>query len=179
MPEQLRIVELTKDSSLPILEYRHVIDSYYDVRVLHYAKTWTFKLTLKMLDEPMEKKDQSRLFELHIEEPRVFTAETKGEQVGWIELGYQRWNNRMRVWELLVKEGFRGKGVGTLLMNRAVEVARQKGARMLVLETQSWNVKAIDFYTKYGFELIGLDTHAYSNRDVEKKDVRLEFGLKL
>ena len=64
-------------------------------------------------------------------------------------------------------------------MNKAVEVARKKGARMVVLETQSWNVQAIEFYTKYGFELIGLDTHAYSNQDVEKKDVRLEFGLKL
>jgi len=32
---------------------------------------------------------------------------------------------------------------------------------------------------KYGFELIGLDTHAYSNQDIEKKDVRLEFGLRL
>jgi len=57
--------------------------------------------------------------------------------IGWVELGYQRWNNRMRVWESLVKKGFRGKSVGTLLMNKAVEVAREKGGRMVVLETQS------------------------------------------
>ena len=57
--------------------------------------------------------------------------------IGWVELRYQRWNNRMRVWEFLVKKGFRGKGVGTFLMNRAVEVAIEKGARMVVLETQS------------------------------------------
>ena len=137
VPEQPRIVELTKNSSLPILEYRHNVDSYYDVNILHDAKTWTFKLTLKTLDEPMEKKDQSRLFESYIEEPKVFAAEIAGEKVGWIELGYQGWNSRMRVGEFLVKEGFRGKGVGRLLMNRAVEVAKQRSARMLVLETQS------------------------------------------
>ena len=179
MLEQLRIVELTKNDPLPILEYSHLIQSYYDVSVICEAGTWTIKLILKPLDVPIEKKDQSRLFEPYIEEPRVFVAKVNGEQVGWIELGYQRWNNRLRVWEFLVKEGFRGKGVGTLLMNKAVEVARKKGARMVVLETQSWNVSAIDFYVKYGFELIGLDTYAYSNQDIEKKDVRLEFGLKL
>jgi len=47
---------------------------------------------------------------------------------------------------------------------------------MLVLETQSCNLPAIDFYLKHGFELLGLDTAAYSNEDVAKGEVRLEFG---
>jgi hypothetical protein len=86
--ERLRIVELTKSSSLPVLEYRHLIDGYYDVSVLREPEKWTFKLQFKTLDEPVEKKDQSRLFEPYVEEPRVFAAEIDGEQVGWIELGY-------------------------------------------------------------------------------------------
>ena len=48
---------------------------------------------------------------------------------------------------------------------------------MLVLETQSCNVPAINFYLKQSFTLIGFDIAAYSNDDVEKKEVRLEFGL--
>jgi len=99
--------------------------------------------------------------------------------VGWIELGYQKWNNTMRVWEFLVKEEYRRRLIGTLLMNQAVKIAKEKDARMLVLETQSCNSSAIDFYLKYGFELIGFDTVAYSNSDIEKKEVRLEMGLKL
>ncbi len=39
---------------------------------------------------------------------------------------------------------------------------------MIVLESQSCNKKAIDFYTKHGFSLIGLDMYAYSNEDPEK-----------
>lgn len=179
MNKKLRIVELKKSDFHPVLEYSHLIESYYDVSVLHDAEEWTIKLTLKPLDLPKEKKDKSRLFESYIEEPRVFSAEINSEQVGWIELGYEKWNNRMRIWEFLVKERFRRRGIGTLLMNKAVEVARKKGARMVVLETQSWNVQAIDLYTNYGFDLIGLDTHAYSNQYIEKKDVRLEFGLEL
>jgi ribosomal protein S18 acetylase RimI-like enzyme len=64
-------------------------------------------------------------------------------------------------------------------MNHAVKVAKERGARMLVLETQSCNVPAINFYLKFGFKLIGFDVAAYSNKDVERKEVRLEFGLKL
>jgi len=69
----------------------------------------------------------------------------------------------MRVWEFLVKDEFRIMGIGTLLMGFALKVAKEKGARMLVLETQSCNVVAITFYLKQGFVLIGFDSAAYSN----------------
>jgi ribosomal protein S18 acetylase RimI-like enzyme len=85
----------------------------------------------------------------------------------------------MRIWELLIKEEHRRKGIGTQLMQHAIKMAKEKGARMLVLETQSCNVKAIQFYLKHGYKLIGFDTAAYSNQDIEKKEVRLELGLKL
>jgi ribosomal protein S18 acetylase RimI-like enzyme len=64
-------------------------------------------------------------------------------------------------------------------MKHAIKLANEKGARMLVLETQTCNVAAIDFYLKFGFELIGFDAAAYSNQDIEKKEVRLELGLKV
>jgi ribosomal protein S18 acetylase RimI-like enzyme len=64
-------------------------------------------------------------------------------------------------------------------MGFAVKVAKEKGARMLVLETQSCNVAAIAFYLKQGFVLIGFDSAAYSNTDLEKKEVRIEMGLTL
>lgn len=85
----------------------------------------------------------------------------------------------MRVWEFLVEQEFRRRGIGILLMEYAVRIAKEKGARALVLETQSCNVPAICFYLRFGFELIGFDVTAYSNEDIEKKEVRLELGLKL
>ena len=73
----------------------------------------------------------------------------------------------------------RRKGIGAFLMKHAVEIARQKGARMLVLEIQSCNATAIKFCVKQGFDLIGFDLAAYSNEDVKRREVRLEFGLPL
>ena len=178
--KKIRIVELKKDdvSSLK-LKYRYVTSSYYDLSILREAEFWKIELTLKPLEKIIEKKDESELFGFYVEEPRVFAAEIDGEQVGWIELGYHEWNNRMRVWEFLVKEEFRRRGIGTLLMKHVVKVAKEKGARMLVLETQTCNAQAIDFYLKFGFKLIGFDAAAYSNEDIEKKEVRLELGLEL
>jgi ribosomal protein S18 acetylase RimI-like enzyme len=83
------------------------------------------------------------------------------------------------VWEILVKEEFRRQGIGTALMNKAIDIAKEKGTRMLVLETQSCNVDAMGFYLKLGFELIGFDTAAYSNEDLQRREVRLEMGKKV
>jgi ribosomal protein S18 acetylase RimI-like enzyme len=173
------IVELSPSECPVQLDYGYVSLSYYDVRLWREKDSWKAELVKKAFREPFKKTFKSRFYESFVEEPRVFAARIDEQQVGWIELGYHKWNNTMRVWEFLVREEFRRRGIGTMLMNHAVKISREKDARMLVLETQSCNAPAIDFYLKYGFELIGFDTAAYSNNDVEKKEVRLEMGLKL
>jgi ribosomal protein S18 acetylase RimI-like enzyme len=174
------VVELAKnDAYLKEIGSKYTSSHFYDVSVGRDSGGWRIDLIRKPFDETLNKNYRGKLFEDHVEEPRVFAAQVVNEEVGWIELGYDGWNNRMRVWEFLVAEEFRKQGIGTLLMNHAVLIARQKGARMLVLETQTNNATAIDFYLRFGFEFMGLDTAAYSNDDVEKREVRLEMGMKL
>lgn len=174
------IVELAKnDAYLKEIGSKYTSSHYYDVSVSRKPEGWGIELTRKAFDETLDKDYRGKLFEDHVGEPRVFVARSGNEEVGWIELGYDKWNNRMRVWEFLVAEKFRKRGIGTLLMNHAVRIAREKGARMLVLETQTNNATAIDFYLRFGFELIGLDKAAYSNDDFGKREVRLEMGMKL
>ena len=178
--EDIKLVELSKNEAcLAELRYRYLTSQYYDVSVGREDGLWKIELSLKPFEMTMEKGQTGKLFEDHILEPRVLAALLGARQVGWIELGYDKWNNRMRVWEFLVEETFRRKGIGTLLMDQAVKIAGERGARMLVLETQTCDVPAIDFYLNFGFKLIGFDTAAYSNDDVERKEVRLELGLKL
>jgi ribosomal protein S18 acetylase RimI-like enzyme len=174
------MVELVKsDAYLKEISSKYSMSHYYDVSIRNESGAWRVELMRKAFEKPLEKNYHGRLFENHIEEPRVFVAALNEQQVGWIELGYEKWNNRMRVWEFLVKEEYRGRGIGKSLMEQAVQSAREKGARMLVLETQTNNSGAISFYLGFGFELIGLDTAAYSNGDIEKKEVRLELGMRL
>ena len=176
---EVKLVELTREECFFQLDYSYISNGYYDVTVWREKDSWKAELVKKPFAEPLKKTFKGTFFEPQVEEPRVFAAQVEGQNVGWIELGYQKWNNTMRVWEFLVKEEYRGRGVGTALMDMAARIAREKEARMLVLETQSCNVPAITFYLKFGFDLIGFDTAAYSNNDIDKKEVRLEMGLKL
>ena len=73
----------------------------------------------------------------------------------------------------------RGKGIGGKLLDVIIDEAIKSRARMVVLETQSYNSKAITFYKKHGFEIIGFDRYAYSNHDPENHDMRIEMGRKL
>ena len=133
----IRIVELAKSGAhLSELRSRYSMSGYYDVSVCRRVGCWRIELILKPLKKTLEKEYKGKLFEDHVAEARVFAAMLGTKQVGWIELGYDEWNNRMRVWEFLVEEEFRRRGIGTLLMKHAVKIAKEKGARMLVLETQ-------------------------------------------
>ena len=178
--DKVRMIELVKDDpSMPRLNSHYSTTSYYDLSIVREPEAWKIELVLKLLEAPLKKSYTGTLFEEYLEEPRVFAAVLNGNRVGWIKLGYEKWNNRMCVWEFLVEEEFQRMGIGRLLMSFAAKVAKEKGARMLVLETQSCNVPAIAFYLKQGFNLIRFDSAAYSNEDIKKKEVRLELGLPL
>lgn len=47
---------------------------------------------------------------------------------------------------------------------------------MIILETQTCNVNAIDFYRRNGFVLAGVLLADYSNNDPGRGEVRLEMG---
>lgn len=158
------------------LLFRYQTRYYYDVALQELEDGVTIRLQRRAFPAPVEKSFTDTLLEPWLEEPRLFAAREGGQDVGFLELSHERWNDRMRVSNLWVAEGRRRSGVGTALMEQAVGEARRAGARALVLETQSCNHPAISFYRKMGFSLIGFDLTAYSQTDVEKKEVRLEFA---
>jgi GNAT superfamily N-acetyltransferase len=124
----IALVEIEKkDAYLREIGSKYSTSHYYDVSVCRESESWRIELTRKALNKGLDKNYHGRLFEDHIQEPRAFAVVMGNREVGWIELGYDRWNSRMRVWEFLVEEEFRKRGVGTLLMNHAVEIAKAKG----------------------------------------------------
>ena len=78
--------------------------------------------------------------------------------------------------ELWVRADVRRRGLGGRLMDFAKAEARRQGRRMIILETQTCNVNAIDFYRRNGFVLAGVLLADYSNNDPERGEVRLEMG---
>ncbi len=159
------------------LAFRYTTDEYYDAEVSDGG--FGIRFVKKRMDAPVQKSFSDELCAAWVSDPVIFAAFSDERGVGVIELCHERWNNRLRITNLLVDEGLRGMGIGSLLMLSAVGHAKEVGARALVLETQSCNVSAIGFYRAAGFSLCGCDLGCYSNSDVEKREVRLEFMRKL
>ena len=125
---------------------------------------------------PEEYDFPDKLYEEFRPEACAWGVLEKGEPVAVIETEPEEWSNRLRVTELWVSPARQKQGLGRALMDVAKEQARLERRRALMLETQSCNVNAVDFYLHEGFTLIGLDTCCYQNNDLERKEVRLEMG---
>lgn len=53
------------------------------------------------------------------------------------------------------------QGLGILMMNEIMEIAKHNNARKVMLEVKPENLAAIGLYQKYGFEVIGLRRNYY------------------
>ena len=115
-----------------------------------------------------------------LEDPIAYGAFEGGRMVGFVEGFLEKWNNRFRITNICVfNESDRKRGAGTMLLDRIMVDAVNSGARMAVLETQSFNFKAVSFYQKNGFAIIGFDRYAYSNNGPEEHNMRIEMGRKI
>ena len=62
-----------------------------------------------------------------------------------------------------VRRGFRGKGVGELVLIGAIEQAMVRNARVVTLEVRISNHIAQNLYRKYGFEERGIRKGYYTD----------------
>ena len=136
-----------------------------------------FLFEYKEFEEEKEFCLEDEFFSDWLESPSAYGAFEDDKMLGYVEGSIETWNNRYRISNICVFDtDSRSKGIGTALMERIMRDAEESGARMVVLETQTCNDKAIAFYRKHGFEIIGFDLYAYSNNDPERHEIRIEMG---
>ena len=155
---------------------KYATEYFYDVEIKENEQRLGFHLTKKSLNKVREKQFEDIFLSDWLENPKLFGAIENGKVLGYLELSHEQWNNRMRIANIAVEEGYRGNGIGKALMEKAYSVASEEKARMLILETQSCNHKAISFYKSCGYSVIGFDLFAYTNTDIENKEFRIEMG---
>lgn len=64
---------------------------------------------------------------------------------------YSTWKGHMVYLEdLIVKEPYRGNGIGKQLLDATIAAAEKQGARLVKWQVLDWNQPAIDFYKSYG-----------------------------
>ena len=82
----------------------------------------------------------------------AIVAEVNGVVQGFAlyYIRYSTWKGqRMYLEDILVTEAARGKGLGTLLMDELMVIAKQKKFTGIVWQVLEWNEPAINFYKKY------------------------------
>ena len=119
------------------------------------------------------------LFAPYWDDPHAFGLFDGNRLLAIIEVTPENWNNRLRITNLFVQEGYRRRGYGSLLMTKAREIARAQGRRAIILETQSCNAAAIQFYLTQGLSFMGFNACEYSNQDIDRREIRLELGCLL
>ena len=81
--------------------------------------------------------------------------------------GYYSWTGKsLYMDDLYVKERYRGRNIGTKLLDSLIEIAKKENCTKVRWQVSNWNRKAIEFYTKKGAEF----------DDIERNcDLKLEY----
>ncbi|MDR2569223.1 MAG: GNAT family N-acetyltransferase [Oscillospiraceae bacterium] len=137
---------------------------------IYNGQQW--KISENIFEKPTYKTYPNEIYEPreYIDNPNqaAFVALYNNEWVGSIRI-CRRWNNNAFIDDLSVGRQFRGKGIGTKLMNAAVNWSRENNLYGVSLETQDMNLLACRFYIKYGFMLGGIDRLVYTAEDYIKE----------
>lgn len=82
----------------------------------------------------------------------AIVAELDGMIVGFAlyYIRYSTWKGqRMYLEDIIVTEEYRGRGIGKLLLDELIVIAKQKGFSGMLWQVLDWNEPAINFYKKY------------------------------
>lgn len=92
-----------------------------------------------------------------------FVAEEGGQIIGYqagaIEESEVEWRpiRCVEAENMLVKEEFRGRGVGTALLKSLIEWAKEQGAQKVMVSAYASNERAIELYKRMGFKPYAVD----------------------
>ncbi len=167
-----------KGTLLPIV---YTSEYYYDISVDRTEDGFRIPIQKKRFEKPFTHVPEDgdypdKLYEDWWENAEAYGITEDGQLLAAIEVCPEEWSNRLLITELFVSERIRGQGYGRQLIDLAKKITEDRGYRVLMLETQSSNVNAVDFYLHQGFTLIGFDTCCYTNRDIQRKEVRFNMG---
>ena len=77
--------------------------------------------------------------------------------------------NYMQLGRMAVLKEYRGEGVGTALIEKAITTAKLNQLSAIYISAQC---HAIDFYKKFGFEIT---SDIYLDAEIQHRDMKLEF----
>jgi diamine N-acetyltransferase len=115
--------------------------------------------------------------ELAEPESAFFVARVEGAAAGYLKVNRGQAQSELReadgfeIESLYVLRAFRGRGIGKLLLDTAIDEAKRSGARYVWLGVWERNAPARRFWRRMGF--IEFDSHAFRFGGVRHRDVMM------
>ena len=138
---------------------------------------------LKIKVEKMHKKDISSIMEIEIKAYGTFhwsesgfeaeienslgnyfvikTNDEKEELLGYC--GFWSILEEAHITTIAIKDSYRGKHLGELLLQQMIDIGYQKDIKWFTLEVRISNIAAQELYKKYGFQSLGLRKKYYQD----------------
>jgi GNAT superfamily N-acetyltransferase len=176
----VRAVHPGDAAALHMLDYSFETDRIYTLRIRDHlahhvgeehgpdgSAVFTFELIETPVDPPIYKNYRENAATLADIEAELRNAEggyvalADGTIAGGILLNVEEWRSVTRIENIIVGHQYRRYGVGSLLLKCAADWARKRDCWAIVLETQTINYPAIQFYLRNGFDIWSIHRHFY------------------
>ena len=119
--------------------------------------------------------------ELSDNNAEFYFATIDNKVIGYLKLNFGQSqtelqdNKAVEIERIYVLKEYHGKGVGQMLYDQAIKIARQKNADYVWLGVWEENPRAINFYKKNGF--VEFDKHIFKLGDDEQTDIMMKLKL--
>jgi streptothricin acetyltransferase len=162
----------------------HTSTEKYSVRQTVTENEIKFSLKLKTLETPFCQTwqptgEDAAAYRKACAEGTCLAAYEGDLMVGVVIGESRRWNQSFYIWEFHVRPSHHRRGIGWLMMEEMISLARKHNLRVLVCETQNTNVPAIRFYQAMDFTMDGIDLSYYTNEDYENDMVAVYMKRKI
>lgn len=119
--------------------------------------------------------------ELSDNNAEFYFATLDNKVIGYLKLNFGQSqtelqdNKAVEIERIYVLKDYHGTGVGQLLLDKAIKIARQKNAEYVWLGVWEKNLRAINFYKKNGF--VEFDKHIFKLGNDEQTDIMMKLKL--
>lgn len=165
----MEIVKINRQNAADINKANQPFDIIGKIKPMFSDGKWTYTEELYENSYVKEYRNSDFNCDTYIDnsEKAVFFAYSDMECAGQIVLK-RDWNKYAFIEDICAAKSFRGQGIGTSLIQTAIEWAKKSDLKGLALETQDNNLLACRFYAKCGFVIGSVNTMLYRNFNNEE-----------
>ncbi len=134
---------------------------------MHYIREFRYQdlpEIMKIAEESLTERYMPTLFlDIYEHWPKGFLVAITNAPVGFI--AGSKYEKEARILMLAVKKEYRRQGIGSSLLHKFLALCKGEGVISVRLEVRTTNHLAIDFYKKFGFNIISFIPNYYTNGD--------------